>query len=177
MEIELKQWCSQYKIELIKLCNEVNRNYISNRLPLPYSEEDADWWLDKVSKDEGDKGIFRAILLGGKLIGNISIEKKHDVFEKDAEIGYMLFAEDSANGYMTNAVSQICDIAFKELDLKRITGLVYEPNKASMRVLEKNDFVLEGIMKDAVCKNGNIYDLCIYGKYLEINKIISNTRK
>ena len=165
MEIELKQWCSHYKIELIKLCNEIDRSYISNRLPLPYSEKDADWWLDMVSKNEGKKGIFRAILLNGKLIGNISIEKKHDVFEKDAEIGYMLFAEDSSNGYMTSAVSQICEIAFKELDLKRITGLVYEPNNASRRILEKNDFVLEGIMKDAVYKNGNIYDLCIYGKY------------
>ena len=31
---------------------------------------------------------------------------------------------------------------------------------------EKNDFVLEGIKKNAVFKNGNIYDMCIYGKYM-----------
>jgi len=165
MEIELKQWCSTYKFDLIKLCNDVDRSYISNRLPLPYTEKDADWWFDLVLKNEGNKGIYRAILHDGKLIGNISIEKKHDVFEKDAEIGYMMSAEKCDYGYTTIAISQICEIAFYELDLKRITGLVYEPNKASRRVLEKNKFVLEGIMKDAVYKNGNTYNLCIYGKY------------
>ena len=46
----------------------------------------------------------------------------------------------------------------------RITGRVYEPNKASRRVLEKNGFELEGLLKQAVDKNGNIYNLCIYGK-------------
>jgi len=41
--------------------------------------------------------------------------------------------------------------------------LVYEPNIASRRVLEKNDFILEGVMKNAVVKNNNIYNLCVYG--------------
>ena len=43
------------------------------------------------------------------------------------------------------------------LDILRITGRVYEPNKASRRVLEKNGFELEGLLKQAVDKNGNIY--------------------
>ena len=30
--------------------------------------------------------------------------------------------------------------------------------------LEKNGFELEGLLKQAVDKNGNIYNLCIYGK-------------
>ncbi len=65
---------------------------------------------------------------------------------------------------MTEAVRQICEIAFRELDILRITGLVYEPNVASRKVLEKNGFLLEGIMKDAVVKNGSVFNLCIYGK-------------
>ena len=65
---------------------------------------------------------------------------------------------------MTEAVRQICETAFRELDIIRITGLVYEPNTASRKVLEKNGFAPEGVMKNAVIKNGNIYDLCIYGK-------------
>ena len=55
-------------------------------------------------------------------------------------------------------------VAFEKLDIIRITGLVYEPNIASRKVLEKNNFILEGVMKKAVIKNNNIYDLCIYGK-------------
>ena len=58
----------------------------------------------------------------------------------------------------------ICEIAFAELDILRITGLVYAPNVASQRVLEKNGFVKEGIQRNAVCKDGEVYDLCLYGK-------------
>ena len=65
---------------------------------------------------------------------------------------------------MTEAVRQICAIAFRELDILRITGLVYEPNAASRRVLEKNGFVPEGLMRNAITKDGVTYDLCIYGK-------------
>ena len=72
--------------------------------------------------------------------------------------------EEYAKGIMTEAVRQICEIAFEKLDIVRITGLVYEPNIASRKVLEKNNFLLEGVMKNAVIKNENICDLCIYGK-------------
>ena len=65
---------------------------------------------------------------------------------------------------MTEAVRQICEAAFAELDIIRITGLVYAPNTASQRVLERNGFVKEGLQKNAVYKDGRIYDLCLYGK-------------
>lgn len=81
-----------------------------------------------------------------------------------AEIGYLLRTDMQSKGIMTEAVRQICGIAFQELELLRITGLVYTPNIASRRVLEKNGFALEGIMRQAVVKPGTVYDLCIYGK-------------
>ena len=65
---------------------------------------------------------------------------------------------------MSEAVRQICEIAFETLDIIRITGLVYEANIASRKVLERNGFLLEGKMEKAVIKNNNIFDLCIYGK-------------
>ena len=40
-----------------------------------------------VKKQEGKEGIFRAIIVDGKYVGSISVEKKSDVFCKDAEIG------------------------------------------------------------------------------------------
>lgn len=115
-------------------------------------------------KQEGKDGIFRAILADGKIVGNISVERKADVYRRDGEIGYMLKEEYYSRGIMTEAVRQICLLAYKELDLIRITGLVYEPNIPSRKVLEKNGFVLEGVMKKAVTKGDKVYDLCIYGK-------------
>lgn len=166
LDIRLMQWEIANKNLLVKLCNEVDRQYISNRLPFPYTESDAQWWLNMVQQKDGKDGIFRAIVVNEEYIGNISVEKKSDVHCKDAEIGYLLLTNKWSKGIMTQAVKQICSIAFEKLDIIRITGLVYQPNIASKRVLEKNDFILEGIMKNAVFKNDKIYDLCIYGKYL-----------
>ena len=164
MNIELVKWSPALKQELINICNKVDRSFLSNRLPYPYTEESADWWLGMVSEHDGKDGVFRAVAADGKVVGNISIEQKADVYCKDGEIGYLLLTEYWSKGIMTEAVRQICEIAFLELDIIRITGLVYTPNAASRRVLEKNGFVQEGLQRNAVYKGGKVYDLCLYGK-------------
>jgi ribosomal-protein-alanine N-acetyltransferase len=164
MNIELVKWSPALKQDLINICNLVDRSFLSNRLPYPYTEDSADWWLGMVSEQDGKEGVFRAIVADGSVVGNISVEKKSDVYCKDGEIGYLLLSEHWSKGIMTEAVRQICDAAFTELDIVRITGLVYAPNVASQRVLQKNGFVQEGIQKNAVYKNGQLYDLYLYGK-------------
>ncbi len=124
----------------------------------------AEWWLTMVKDNEGKKGVFREIVVDGKIVGTISVEQKDDVYRKDSEIGYYLLQEVYSKGIMSEAVRQICEIAFETLDIIRITGLVYEANIASRKVLERNGFLLEGKMEKAVIKNNNIFDLCIYGK-------------
>ena len=164
MQIELVKWSPALKQELIDICNKVDRSFLSERLPYPYTEESADWWLGMVSEHDGKDGVFRAIVVDGRFVGNISVEQKSDVYRKDAEIGYLLLTEFWSKGIMTEAVRLICDIVFDELDILRITGLVYAPNIASQRVLEKNGFVREGLQRNAVYKDGEISDLFLYGK-------------
>ena len=164
MTLELIKWSPALKQELIDICNDVDRTFLSNRLPYPYTEESADWWLGMVSGHDGKDGVFRAISVDGKIVGNISVEQKADVYCKDGEIGYLLLTAYRSRGIMTEAVRQICKISFSELDIIRITGLVYAPNIASRRVLEKNDFVQEGLQRNAVYKDDKVYDLCVYGK-------------
>lgn len=161
---ELRKWTVNDKESLMAICNAADRSYLSGRLPFPYTEADADWWLKMVEGHDGKDGIFRSVSVDGMIVGNISVEQKSDVYRKDAEIGYLLITEKWSQGIMTEAVGQICDIAFSSLDIIRITGLVYEPNSGSRRVLEKNGFLLEGILKNAVVKEGRVYDLCVYGK-------------
>jgi ribosomal-protein-alanine N-acetyltransferase len=164
MQIELVKWSPALKQELMNICNKADRTFLSNRMPYPYTEESADWWLGMVSEHDGKDGVFRAIAVDSTVVGNISIEQKADVYCRDAEIGYLLLTEFWSKGIMTEAVRLICEIAFAELDILRITGLVYAPNVASQRVLEKNGFVREGIQRNAVYKDGEVYDLCLYGK-------------
>ena len=164
MEITLEKWKKEDAYDLMRICNETDRTYLSNRLPYPYTEENADWWLNMVSEKEGKSGIFRSVRVDGEIVGNITVEQKEDVFVKDAELGYLLLPDMWSKGIMSEAVRRICEIAFKELDIVRITGQVYEPNAASRRILEKNGFELEGILKKAVFKEGKIWNLCVYGK-------------
>lgn len=164
MNIELVKWSPDLKQELIDICNNVDRTFLSNRLPYPYTEESAHWWLGMVSEHDGKDGVFRAIAADGEIVGNISVEQKADVYCKDGEIGYLLLTDYWSKGIMTEAVHQLCEISFSELDIIRITGLVYAPNASSRRVLEKNGFVQEGLQRNAVYKSGKVYDLCVHGK-------------
>ena len=163
-DIRLEKWSQEDKFRLNALCNSIDRSFLSDRIPYPYTDRDADSWLSMVSELDGKEGIFRAIKKDGRLIGNISVEKKADIYRLDGEIGYFLHDEYKGQGIMTEAVSQICELAFSELDICRITGLVFAENPASARVLEKNGFELEGRMKQAVIKNGILHDLLIWGR-------------
>ena len=163
MKVELRKWCLTDKKELKELCNAVDRTYLSDRLPNPYTEDDANWWLNMVANSEGIDGTFRAMVVDGKIVGGISIERKADIYRLDGELGYMLLKDYWNRGLMSQAVGQVCEIAIKELGLNRITANVFHPNLASQRILLKNGFIQEGVMRKAVIKGGIIYDIFLYG--------------
>lgn len=48
------------------------------------------------------------------------------------------------------------EITFAELDIECITCLIYKLNILSQKILSKSGFSLEGILKNAVIKNGKI---------------------
>ena len=158
LKLELRHWTQADAMELTSLCNAVDRRFLSDRLPNPYTEKDAEEWLKMVSENEAVTGIYRAIVYDRKLIGSISVEKKDD----DAEIGYMLLDEYTNKGIATEAVKQVCTIAFKVLSLEQITANVFQPNSASIRVLLNNGFKYKGAITNAVIKDGTVYDLLIY---------------
>ncbi|MDO5291783.1 MAG: GNAT family protein [bacterium] len=163
MEIQLKKWSLKDKQELMDICNHVDKSYIADGLPEPYTENDAKMWLKMVEKQDGKAGIFRAITVDGQYVGNISVICQENVCKKDGEIGYILVTKEWSKGIATKAVSLICKEAFEQLDIVRISGIVYSPNIASIRVLEKNGFILEGIVKKGIFKDNMYYDKCMFG--------------
>ena len=130
----MKKWTIDDAPQLERLCNRADRTYLSDRMPSPYTRKDAEEYIS----------------LAGRSC--------------DGEIGYFIDSEYSSLGIMTEAVGLMCEEAFREFGLWRITGLVFEPNIASRRVLEKNGFRLEGITKNSSLSYGKTYDLCVYGK-------------
>ena len=146
------------------LCNDVDRTFLSDRLPYPYTEADADWWLGMVAENDGKEGVWRSIWADAQLIGSISVERKDEGGQAIGEIGYMILTPFWSQGIGTEAVKQICEIAFRELELQQIVGNVFPENVASARVLEKNGFQLNGTMTGRIVKNGSLLDVKVYIK-------------
>jgi ribosomal-protein-alanine N-acetyltransferase len=74
------------------------------------------------------------------------------------KIGYFIGEPYWNKGIMTKAVKLIVDFGFQHLDIERIHTGVFEYNMASRRVLEKCGFRQEGIFRNALYKNNQIYD-------------------
>jgi len=173
LKLELRHWTQADSMELTSLCNAVDRRFLSDRLPNPYTEKDAEEWLKMVTENDAITGISRGIVCNGEIVGCISVEKKDD----DAEIGYMILNDYSNKGIGTEAVKQICPIAFKVLSLEQITANVFHPNIASIRVLQKNGFKYKGAIPNAVIKSGNVYDLLAYELAKDYNEEFSRFKK
>lgn len=48
MNVELRKWTLEDKDSLIAMCNSIDRGYLSDRLPNPYTNKSAQWWLNMV---------------------------------------------------------------------------------------------------------------------------------
>ena len=162
MAITLHTWTPADKPALMALCNAVDRTFLSDRLPYPYDEADADWWLGMVAENDGKEGVWRAIVVDGQIVGSISVERMADEERNVGSIGYMILTPWWSKGLGTEAVRQMCGIAFRELALERIIGEVFPENLASARVLEKNGFRLEETKVGAVVKDGKAMDVRVY---------------
>ena len=165
MTITLHNWKTDDKLVLMALCNAGDRTFLSDRLPNPYTETDADWWLGMVAGNDGKEGVWRAIVVDGQVVGSISVERMANENRSVGSIGYMILTPFWSQGIGTEAVRQICGIAFRELALERIIGEVFPENLASARVLEKNGFRLEETKVGVVVKGGKAMDVKVFTQF------------
>ena len=87
------------------------------------------------------------------IIGTVSLYEISKPFSK-AEIGYKFASAFHHQGYASEAVEKILDIAFTELGLHRICAHVHESNLPSIRLLEGLGFEQEGISRHHLYMKG-----------------------
>ena len=75
------------------------------------------------------------------------MHQQTDIYARTAEIGYYVGEPYWGQGIASEAIGKMVQYGFEVLDIIRIYAGVFEHNKASMRVLEKNGFVFEGISR------------------------------
>ena len=80
-----------------------------------------------------------------------------------AEIGYTLGREYWSQGYMTEALVALIEIAFGPLDLNRLEADIDPRNAPSARILERLGFVKEGFLRERWIVAGVVSDTALYG--------------
>jgi len=101
----------------------------------------------------------------GEAAGGIGIELPTDVERVSAEIGYWLGESVWGRGIVTEALQAVTAQAFQQFDLTRIYALPFADNRASVRVLEKAGYMLEGHLRRSAIKDGTIRDQLLYAAY------------
>jgi [ribosomal protein S5]-alanine N-acetyltransferase len=112
---------------------------------------------------EKNEGINWAVTLSGtdKLIGNIclfNIKPEHH----RAEVGYVLNPAHQGKGIMQEAIRAVLDYGFKTLGLHSIEANVNPANAASIKLLEKNNFVREAYFRENFFFDDQFLDTAIY---------------
>jgi ribosomal-protein-serine acetyltransferase len=88
---------------------------------------------------------------------------KIDKNNSSASVGYWLSEKHQGKGLMSEALNLVLKLAFKTLNLNRVSANVNEKNDLSKKLLEKHGFKLEGIGRMARCKYGKFCDDHVYG--------------
>lgn len=92
------------------------------------------------------------------VIGTISIQRIERGIFQTCTIGYKMDEGFQRQGFMTEALNKIISLIFSDLKLHRIEAYVKPGNDASIRLLEKMGFQLEGTACGYIFINGSWED-------------------
>lgn len=162
--VDLRRWYIQDR-EAFRLLNDsVDSTYDDHFVSYPCSvDEAANWIMSMVDREFDYEGMYRAILVDGTIKGLVSVTFTNGNHWVDGSLGIMMMPDACGKGLATQAVKLMVDEVFLKIPLERISAVVYEPNIASIRVLEKNGFELEGKKANAVKSKGILYNTLLYG--------------
>lgn len=130
---------------------------------VPINGQEEQEWYDSLSEDDN---VHLLICVDGEAVGSIGYWVKQQDWGS-AELGYSLDPAAWNNGYMTDAVRELCAYGFEERRLHKMIARAYETNPASQRVLEKVGFEREGVLRDEAFVQGEYVDMYRYGLLVE----------
>lgn len=160
----IRNFSHQDKSHLIRYLNTPNvTRFLSSRIPSPYTEDDATWWIEQGSKN----GIIRAIEVDGEFVGCVGAEPGQFEYAYSAEVGYWLAEPFWGKGYASKALALLVNEVKNNSEIVRLHASVFAGNQASCKVLEKCGFITEGYLKRAVFKQGEFYDTHLYGRVIK----------
>jgi len=113
-------------------------------------------------KEEGT-GVRYAAYLKDKedFVGIITL-KRYNARNRRAEIDYIVSPEYQRKGLASEMLELFLEEVFREWNLERVSAYVFLENIPSWKLLEKFNFIREGILRHWTYVNGNFYDSYSY---------------
>jgi [ribosomal protein S5]-alanine N-acetyltransferase len=133
---------------------------LRDRFPHPYRLADAEQYISAVSANAVQTSF--GIIVDGQAAGCVTLTPGTDVERLSAEIGYWLGRQFWGRGIMTEAVGAATTYALEHLKLVRVFAVPFATNAASMRLLEKVGYRLEGRLRRSAVKDGKVLDQFLY---------------
>lgn len=163
MDCMIREWRIEDKSDLAVMLN--NRHILDNLrdgLPYPYTEKDAEEYINSMLLADKTKNFAFAITVNDAVIGSIGVFCCDNIHSRTAELGYYIGEPYWGQGFTTSAVRQACSYVFDHSDIIRIFAEPFAYNTASCRVLEKAGFQFEGTLRSNAVKNGKVIDMKMY---------------
>lgn len=163
MYISLRPWTIEDAAALTAYFNNNNIwNNLRNYVPHPYTLEDSEGFITSQLEIFPTQNF--AIINEGEIVGGIGMVLLDDIYKMNVELGYWVAEPFWHSGIGTIAVGLTTSYIFETFAVNRIVAEVFEPNKASMRVLEKNGFFLESVRRKGILKNELLMDDYVWVK-------------
>ena len=126
------------------------------------TKQDIRSYVQKMDKSLSD--LLYGIYEDSAHIGTIKLGAINS-WHKTATLSYLIGSKDHwGKGIASLVISKMTAMGFRDLELEKISASVYVNNKASARVLEKNEFRLEGVKKAQYLFEGQRVDALLYAK-------------
>ncbi len=163
MDCKIRRWRICDAVDLATaLNNKKVQNNLRDGLPYPYTERDAVDFITAMIKSDANTVFAFAITIDDRAIGSIGVFRKDNIHIQTAEMGYYLAEPYWGQGIGTSAVKQVCKYIFENTNIIRIFAEPFAHNTASCRILEKNGFEYEGMLRSNAVKNGQVIDMKMY---------------
>lgn len=133
-------------------------------LPHPYPAGESERYIQR-QLSEREAGRSATFTIGSKAEGRFyglvevrDIDREHS----QGELSFWLTLDAWGKGYMSEVVQAVVKYAFENLFLNRLFAYHMLRNPASGRVLEKNGFKQEGLLRQRVQKWGQFEDVALW---------------
>lgn len=167
--ISLDEFTLDDKFDLVNHLNDKEVSDTMLTIPFPYTLQDAENWiyftLNLRASGKQPQSFAIRLHVTGEVIGGIGLNLKEEKFYRhQAEIGYWVAKKYWNKGIITDAIKTFSNLAFNLYPfLEKLTALVFIHNIGSQKVLEKNGFKEEGLLRKHIRKNDEFYDCKAYG--------------